>query len=583
MQICLRMNKRQSSYLSLMIMLLVMIVLLMTVIAYEKRAEELHSDKGMDIYGRHGTAVSTDELELKIVCSGQYELIKVWRKGSGEDNDRKKYDSDELYAFLPAGADIEQVSLYYNDRKLKVLLDGRTYKSGEDIEDLKLMQPYELVVEESDGSIHSRLTFVQSANLPAAFITTESGSTTKLRQDKNNKESGTFKLIDIDGTVDYDGKLEWISGRGNSSWNFEKRPYIIKFKDDTKLLGMDAASKWVLFANAFDYADGLRNQMAYQLAANVGMEYSCDLKFIDLYINEIYAGTYQICEKIEVHKNRLDIGYLDEANEEMNPGLKSLEGTYADGVGLDIKTPRDHSGGYVLERNYGSKLTDKPFYFTTKNNEGFVVRAPSMVSDVEMDYIRDCFQSVENAILSDNGIDEISGKYYTELIDIESWAKKFLMNVVTKGESIGDTSSYFYKKQGDDHIYAGPAWDFDKSFARQEVIGDPNILMDSMGETQWWPRVYDKSEFHDMTVKYYWEDFRPYLMKMADQYIDEWAEYIAGSNEMNWIRWPESAKDYYFPDEMAAPGGEGLGNATEFLKDWLRLRVAYLDSLWPKE
>lgn len=578
-QVWLKINKKQSRYLSIVVMLSTMVVLLLAVTAYERHADEQHPDRDIDLFGRRGEAVAADELEIKIVCSGQYELIKVWRKGSGEDNDGKKYDSDELYAFLPAGADLRQVSLYYNDRKLQVLLDGRRYRSGEGIEDLKLMQSYELVAEQGKGSEHSRLTFVQSANLPVAFITTESGSTTKLRQDKNNRESGTFKVIDMDGTVDYDGELAWISGRGNSSWSFEKRPYIIKLRDDTSLLGMDAASKWVLFANAFDDADGLRNQMAYQLAANAGMEYSCDLKFIDLYINEIYAGTYQLCEKIEVHKNRLDIGYLDEANEEINPGLRSLEGTYADGVGLDIKTPRDHSGGYILERNYGSKLTDKPFYFTTQNNEGFVVREPSMVSDVEMDYIRGCFQSVENAILADDGIDEISGKYYTELIDMESWAKKFLMNVITKGESIGDTSSYFYKKQGDDLVYAGPAWDFDKSFARQEVIGDPSILMDHIGETQWWQSVYEKPEFYDMTVRCYWEDFRPYLLKMADQYLDEWADYIAGSNEMNWLRWPESAEDYDFP----LSNDEGLDNTTEFLKNWLRLRVAYLDSLWQME
>lgn len=577
MWICKKIEKRKRRYLSFIPMLAMMLVLLVGVIWYRNTADS-RPEIVVDWIGERGTAVTADTLELKLVCSGQYERIKVWRKGSGEDNDGKKYDSDELYAFLPAGTDIGNVSFFYNDKKAKLLLNDREYASGEAIESVALEEPYELVIDGENGNESNRLTFVQSRNLPAAFITTRSGSTGELRQDKNNRESGTFQLIDIDGTVHYDGKLEWISGRGNSSWSFEKRPYLIKLSREADLLEMGAAKKWVLFANAYDDANGIRNQMAYWLAQQSGLEYSCELRFIDLYINEVYAGTYQLCEKIEIHENRLDIGYLDEANEELNPGLDSVEGTYADGVGLNIKTPSDYSGGYILERNYGSKLTGKPFYFTTEDNEGFVVRAPARVSDTEMDYIKACMQRVENAILAEDGIDAVSGMHYTELIDVESWAKKFLMNVVTKGENIGNTSSYFYKKQGDDLIYAGPAWDFDKSFARQQGIADPNILMDNMGSTIWWKSVYNKPEFYDMVIRCYGENFRPYMEELTECYIDEWTAYLAGSSRMNWLRWPESEEDYDFPTNPLSI--EGTDSAACFLKDWLTRRINYLDSLW---
>lgn len=570
-------DKRKRRYLSFIIMPVFMLALLACVIQYRSYADN-KPQKSVDLIGKSGAAAVTDDLELKLLCSGQYERIKVWRKGSGEDNDSKKYDSDELYVFLPAGADISRISFLYNEKKLKLSLNGREYSSGEDIEGVTLKQPYELTVDGENGAEQSSLIFVQSQNLPAAFITTESGSTQELRQDKNNRESGTFQLVDIDGTVYYDGKLEWISGRGNSSWGFDKRPYSIKLQKEAELLGMEAAQKWVLFANAYDDSNGLRNQMAYWLAQKSGLEYSCELRFIDLYINEVYAGTYQICEKIEIHANRLDIGYLDESNEEINPGLDSVDGTYEDSVGLDIKTPQDYSGGYILERNYGTKLTDKPFYFTTDGSEGFVIRAPARVSDVEMDYIKGCMQSVENAILSEDGIDFISGKYYTELIDMESWAKKFLMNVVTKGENIGCTSSYFYKKQGDDLIYAGPAWDFDKSFGRQPGIADTDILMDSIGNTKWWSSLYDKTEFSDMVAKCYWENFRPYLEELTQQYIEEWTYLIAGSSEMNWLRWCDTPQEYDFPTNTASVTGDD--SAAYFLKDWLSRRTDYLDSLW---
>lgn len=534
--------------------------------------------KSVDLIGKNGTATVLDDLEIKIVCSGQYERIKVWRKGSGEDNDSKKYDSDELYVFLPAGADIDDVSFLYNEKQLQVSLGNIQCASGESIEGIALGQAYEITVDGENGKEQAQLTFVQSQNFPTAFITTESGSTQGLRQDKENFESGTFCLVGLDGTVYYDGNLEWISGRGNSSWVMDKRPYSIKLQSEADLLGMGAAQKWVLLANAYDDSNGIRNQMAYWLAQEAGLEYSCELQFIDLYINEVYAGTYQLCEKIEIQPNRLDIGYLDEANEEINPGLDALDGTYTDSVGLSIKTPQDYSGGYILERNYGTKLTDKPFYFTTETGEGFVIRAPSRVSDVEMAYIKNCMQSVENAILADDGVDEASGLYYTELIDMDSWAKKFLMNVITKGESIGATSSYFYKKQGDDLIYAGPAWDFDKSFGRQQSIAATDVLMDNVGDTQYWSSLYEKSEFYELVKKHYWESFRPHLLELCEQYIDEWTIELAGSSAMNWVRWCDAPSEYDFFTDTALVTGEG--SAAYYLENWLSERIAYLDELW---
>ncbi len=563
------------------ILMIIFLICLLAFTEYYQSNSDTDSSKSIDLIGKSGTAAVLEDLEVKIVCSGQYERIKVWRKGSGEDNDGKKYDSDELYVFLPAGADIENVSFLYNEKKLDILLDGIEYASGKSIEGIALGQAYAITADGENGKEQAALTFVQSQSLPTAFITTESGSTQELRQDKENYETGTFCLIGIDGTVYYDGKLEWISGRGNSSWVLEKRPYSIKLQSEADLLGMGAAQKWVLLANAYDDSNGIRNQMAYWLAQEAGLEYSCELQFIDLYINEIYAGTYQLCEKIEIHENRLDIGYLDESNEEINPGLDALDGTYEDSVGLSIKTPQDYSGGYILERNYGDKLTSKPFYFTTETGEGFVVRAPDRVSDVEMAYIKACMQSAENAILADDGIDEVSGLYYTELIDMESWAKKFLMNVITKGENIGATSSYFYKKRGDDLIYAGPAWDFDKSFGRQPSIADTDVLMDNIGDTQYWSCLYEKSEFYELVKTQYWESFRPHLLELCEQYIDEWTLELAGSNAVNWIRWCDASEEYGFFTDTASVTGED--SAAYFLKAWLYARMDYLDELWKEE
>lgn len=48
------------------------------------------------------------------------------------------------------------------------------------------------------------------------------------------------------------------------------------------------------------------------MAEEGGLSYTPDSRFIDLYINGQYWGLYQLTERIEVNKNRINIddGYL---------------------------------------------------------------------------------------------------------------------------------------------------------------------------------------------------------------------------------------------------------------------------------
>lgn len=65
----------------------------------------------------------------------------------------------------------------------------------------------------------------------------------------------------------------------------------------------------------------MRNQIAYNLGADIGMNMSPDCRNIDLYVNGEYKGVYLITEKVEINKNRVDIFDLEEATEDLNPDL----------------------------------------------------------------------------------------------------------------------------------------------------------------------------------------------------------------------------------------------------------------------
>lgn len=496
-------------------------------------------------------------------------------------------DSETWYAFLPAYAKSENVVFDTDGRTLR--LDDLKIRDGSLLTDIKLGCAYKM-------ANNNRVIFLRSENLPTIYIETQSGSMDYLREDKNHKEKGSFLLVDTDGTeVEFDS-IPWISGRGNGTWTAAKRGWGFKLPEETSLLGMGKHDKWVLLANAFDTSGGLRNYSAYRMAIAAGLEYSCDLRFVDLYLNKVYAGTYQLAEKIDEGKNRLDIGDLDAENEKVNALAKLkradlLFSQMEDEEGnvlrtwSEINSPEDITGGYIVERNYGSKLTDKPYRFVTEGNEGFVIRYPSVVSRDEANYIAQQFQRVENMLFSENE-EELTGDKLGDLIDLDSWVKKYLVDEITKNEGAGSTSSYFYKKQSDEHLYAGPVWDYDKSLGT--AFG--NRWLDPKGltycelhsaTTKWWKQLYQKDEALSLIKQYYAEIFRPYLISLTDVRLDEWAEEISASYRMDRIRWEGVLYEKVDPlQDPETAAQDVLQDSVAYLKNWISSRISFLDQVW---
>lgn len=125
---------------------------------------------------------------------------------------------------------------------------------------------------------------------------------------KEIKYACHITLVDESGNVEDYSDCE-MKGRGNYTWNnseMVKKPYQIKFSSKVDVFGLGSAKKWVLLAN---YADGtlMKNKLVLDLADKIGMPYSSDSEWVDLYVNGEYAGNYLLCEKVEVGKNRVNL------------------------------------------------------------------------------------------------------------------------------------------------------------------------------------------------------------------------------------------------------------------------------------
>jgi len=152
--------------------------------------------------------------------------------------------------------------------------------------------------------------FYSGSDIGAVYVST-SGGIDPLRWDRNyrDKESKLL-IIDEHGNIEYDDvaldTFSEIKGRGNASFGNEKKPFQIKLGKKTDLFGMGKAKTWILLANYNDAAY-IRNDCTFKIANAIELPFTPKSVFVDLYIDNQYQGIYQLCEKTQIGKNRINI------------------------------------------------------------------------------------------------------------------------------------------------------------------------------------------------------------------------------------------------------------------------------------
>lgn len=442
----------------------------------------------------------------------------------------------------------------------------------------------------ADQTDPDSVVWMYSENIPAVFIDTESGTTGQIHADKNVKEAGEISVLDTDGVTRFRMPLSYIKSRGNTSFtSFEKKSYQIKLTDSVSFLGMNAAKKWIFISNA---ADGtlLRNALTRNLANRLGLAQSEEGVFVDLYINGEYAGNYYVTEKIEVKDSRLPITDLEKATEAANDNkdLSSYETAWTDTTKAKQipNDPEDITGGYLIERDFDNRFLEEVeingSYFITEAKESFIVRSPEYVSENQIAYIDNYIQSVENAILSHDGIDGESGKSYQDLIDVDSFARKYLLEEVAANYDGGVASSYFYKDRDcvSEKLFAGPIWDYDVTWGNSPsylgyLSNSPRRLTklaSHMDSSVWFSALYEKEDFYREMCSCYQEEISPYLPTLASQILPQLEKATAASAAMDRVRWA---------GQYAENGNtESREEEIAFLEDYILSRKEFLDKAW---
>ena len=364
-----------------------------------------------------------------------------------------------------------------------------------------------------------------------------------------------------------------------------KKPYQFKLNEEADFFGFGQASSWNLIANGYDQTK-LRNQIATDLATELGMDYVPEGQMIDLYINHTYYGNYYLTEKIRVDEEGVAIRDMDTyVDDAYNTGeLGKLERlANEDGsrkwVATDIE-PEDISGGYLLERELSARFETEASGFVTTQGDCYTLQSPAYASRSQVDYIADLMQAFQDAVAQEDGIHPITGRHYSEYININSFAQKYLVEEISKNYDGGVTSSFFYKPDDSvsEKIFAGPIWDYDVAFGNcnlDRIASNPigiTRLHDHVYGTELFAQLYDQEDFYDHMVTLYERQALPYLNNLLDTGLDEMVAQSRDSVAMDRARWetPENRYQYY----------QEYDNSVRFLRYFIEQRRNFLSEVW---
>lgn len=444
---------------------------------------------------------------------------------AGEETIRVWEENGAAYVFLPSYVDLKNVTV---QTAQPLHLDDLLLKNGRDCGGLELGRAYET----ADGGT---LTVLKSENLPALYLDTVSGNMDYIHKKKGNRESGAMRLYDETGRLTAAGALKKIQARGNSTFVPEKKPYSLTLSRQADLLGMGAAKNWILLANEMDPSH-LKNKFVYDFAAEAGLPYSPESRWVDVYLNGNYAGLYLLCERNEIAQNRVEL-------------------------------PKNQGFLVSKEQLFNLEQGDAPYFETDAG--AFLRVRKNTLGQTQMERI---FQRAENAILAPDGLDPETGRHWQDLIDLDSWAGKYLVEEIFGGIDAGIASQYFFYAPGEDRLYAGPVWDFDETMGVDIWLGGELFLEQvpemyfahRARETPWYHSLYGQEAFFSRMTELYRQNYSELLAVYLQERLPAYEAQIRQAAQLNRIRW--KSRD---PGEMA-----------DYLSWYVSRRMAFLNAAW---
>lgn len=439
--------------------------------------------------------VSSDLLKIKTPDKPQFITFMI--NGSyAADLDKEFIDVK-----LPYGTDVTALKPYFIVSEGVVTINGVEVKSETAT---NFTSPVEYTITTYDGKQEKYIVSISYSNLPVVYINTKNAAAIT---SKTNWMKETQIYVTNAGVYSKLYSQSQIRGRGNTTWNYPKKPYAIKLDSKEEVLGMPKHKRWVLLANYVDKTC-IRNSIAFEIARrSSGLDWTPRGMHVDVVLNGVFMGNYYLCEQIKGDKNRVDIT-------EMEP--------------TDI-SPETITGGYLLEVDKNFDEVNK--FHSPVRNMPFMIKEPDedVLTTEQFAYIQNHVTEIENALYGAGSTTE----GYLKYIDLDSFIDYWLVYELTStGEPTHPKSVYMWKDRGG-KMHAGPVWDFDY-FTFQPYYNNSLINTNAV----WNDRIINDAA-NGPAILRRWNDSRE-KYKDIIQEIDRQYEAIRESAEYNATLWPLS-------------------------------------------
>ena len=573
--------------------------------------------------GKFGYA--EEVIERPSISSFVFEVAKNSKKLIGNQltwnsSSHKPSFTDVSLLSATVNTDMDEITLtipYLYDFKLKptftvsgsgctVKINGETQVSGET--EVDFTNPVTYTVVNNKGASRDYTVKITNTGLPIVVITqsksaefTEVTKTIRtgflswetitvnefvdfMIRDKESSwaSDDLITVYNADGTIDCD-VTGGVRLRGNTTQDYPKKPFAIKFNEKKSVLGMPKHKRWVLLANWLDHSM-IRNTVAFDIAQAVeyawrqsggaigdGIPWSVhgqnvELVFFDSKGIGHHVGNYYLCEQIKIDENRLNI-------------RDSYE---------DVLSTNMADCGYLLEFDMKE---DNDTKYTTSNGAWVKFKDDAIAGTSLFTAVCDKIQDIE---------DNLDAGNYTAAyndLDINSLVDQFLIWELTMNREYGDPGSVYMFMDGDGKLCAGPVWDFDRgTFQNQDNatslgnstsyrVKPDNAWMflrsqESEAYSYIWYRQLMKDATFQQTVQQRWAVIKPYLDLIPDQ-IRSYGEKLALSYEYDSAMWPTNKSDItkYKYDFKDWSGDEQIASWDEVVDNFVTVYKERLDGM----
>jgi hypothetical protein len=366
-------------------------------------------------------------------------------------------------------------------------------------------------------------------------ITSANGQTTYLPSTANPDNTATFHLhghstlympklsyhVKMNTSLDLLSAMglicPYLTSKGNETCDKSKSYILLANYDDKTFLRDWSASA---LANAIPIGNGYLNSPADSptpSGTSTLLPWAPHSLFVEMYLNGVYEGNYQLIEEVKVDNHKVNITEL-----------------------TATQTSGDVSGGYLMEID---DYKDEAYVFFTPQGYPIWLIDPDFSPDPEVpaqtSYISSYVDSAENALFASNYTDTTLGwrAYFDEASSINWYIVNDVMGNADGGQF--HSSDYLYKNVDNPLIYMGPVWDFDISSGNVyfAAIEDPTTPWVQV-INKWYPRWFsDPGYLANVTTQ--WNAlknngvFSTWLASISQQ-----AATLEQSQANNFGRWP---------------------------------------------